>query len=144
MEISLEISRNAVFAQVARRTEWQGTRAPEDRDYERLALSPSDKSLFHSFFDEAAMHAIDICRPMLQRVANTDESLSMTLHLSDCQDTESLKTTVGNMLTWHVLALWQEILSTQRSVASFARLDDYALKLQGILYHNPIPVRIKS
>lgn len=141
METYIEITRKSVFAQVARRTEWQGTRSPEDRDYERLALSESDKALFHSFFDEAAMHAVDICRPFLQRVSNTDEALSMTLSLTNDPDTDSLKTTTGNMLTSHVLALWQEIVSPQRAPSSFSRRDDYALKLQSILYHHPVPVR---
>lgn len=141
METSIEISRKSVFAQVARRTEWQGTRSPEDRDYERLALSESDKSLFFSFFDEAAMHAIDICRPFLKRIANTDEALSMTLGITDGSDIVSLEKTVENMLTAHVLALWQEIVSPQRASLSFSRRDDYAFKLQGILYHHPVPVR---
>ena len=141
METSIEISRKSVFAQVARRTEWQGTRSPEDRDYDRLTLSESDKALFHSFFDEAAMHAIDICRPFLQRVANTDEALTMTLILPNEPDAASLKTTTENMLTSHVLALWQEIVSPQRAASSFSRRDDYALKLQSILYHHPVPVR---
>ena len=141
METSIEITRKSVFAQVARRTEWQGTRSPEDRDYDRLALSESDKALFHSFFDEAAMHAIDICRPFLQRAANTDEALSLTLTMTNDPDTASLKTTIENMLTSHVLALWQEIVSPQRAATSLSRRDDYALKLQSILYHHPIPVR---
>ena len=141
MEISIEITRKSVFTQVARRTEWQRTRSPEDRDYDRLALSESDKALFHSFFDEAAMHAIDICRPFLQRTANTDEALSMTLTLPNDPDTASLKTTIENMLTSHILALWQEIVSPQRAATSLSRRDDYSLKLQSILYHHPIPVR---
>lgn len=141
METSIEITRKSVFAQVARRTEWQGTRSQEDRDYDRLALAEPDKAIFHSFFDEAAMHAIDICRPFLQRVANTDEALSMTLTLPNNPDTLSLQTTTENMLTSHVLALWQDIVSPQRAAAAFSRRDDYALKLQSILYHHPIPVR---
>ncbi|MDE5997284.1 MAG: hypothetical protein K2G77_03625 [Muribaculaceae bacterium] len=126
---------------MARRTEWQGTRSPEDRDYNRLALSEADKSLFHSFFDEAAMHAIDICRQFLLRVANTDSSLCLTLSLPSSTDTASLKTTIENMLTSHVLALWQEIVSPQRAASSFTRRDDYALKLQSILYHHTAPQR---
>lgn len=144
METSIEITRQSIFSQVARRTEWQGTRAPEDRDYNRLALSPADRALFSSFFDEAAMHAIDICRQFLTRVANTDQSLCLTLHLPSPCDTSSLKTTIENMLTSHVLALWQEIVSPQRSAATFSRRDDYALKLQSILYYHPIPIRKKA
>lgn len=141
METKFEIKRSAVFSQVARRTEWQGTRSPEDRDYGRLALSEGDKALFHSFFDEAAMHAIDICRPFLLRVANTDDALSMTIRLTVGPDTDSFGKTLENLLTSHVLALWQEIVSPARAAASFDRRDDYALKLQSILYYHPVPVR---
>ncbi len=136
---TINILRKSVFAQVARRTEWQGTRSPEDRDYDRLALSESDKTLFHSFFDEAAMHAIDICRPFLQRVSNTDESLSLTLALSEGCDAAGLEKTMESMLTSHVLALWQEIVAPGRSAGTFLRRDDYCLKLQSILYHHPAP-----
>ena len=141
MEISIEIKRNAVFSQVSRRTEWQGTRSPQDNDYDRLTLSEADKSLFHSFFDEAAMHAIDICRPFLKKVANTDEALSMTLTVTDGCDAGSLQKTAESMLTCHVLALWQEIVCPQRVDATFRRRDDYALKFQSILYYHPIPRR---
>ena len=142
METSIEIKRATVFAQVARRTEWQGTRGPEDKDYGRLTLSEADKALFHSFFDEAAMHAVDLCRPFLRRVANTDEALTLTLSIAECPDSGSLAKTAENMLTAHVLALWQEIVSPSRSEATFMRRDDYALKLQSILYHHPVPTRI--
>lgn len=142
MEISIEITRKSVFVQVSRRTEWQGIRAPEDRDYASLALSESETSLFHSFFDEAAMHAIDLCRPFLQRAENTDESLVMTLTLTNGCDPTGLEKTTENMLTSHVLALWQEILAPQSAAATFARRDDYAIKMQSILYHHPAPARI--
>lgn len=142
METTIQTDRNAVFSEVAKRTEWQGTRSPQDRDYGRLALSEADKSLFHSFFDEAAMHAIDLCRPFLKEVANTDEALSLSLTIPDGCDAASLEKTIENMLTSHVLALWQEIVSPQRATGSFSRRDEYACKLQSILYHHPAPKRI--
>lgn len=142
MEISIEIKRQEVFRQVARRMEWLGTRAPEDRDYERLALSESDKALFHSFFDEAAMHAIDLCRPFLKSASNTDESLSLTTTVDSSVVPSNLQSTVESILTAHVLGLWQEIVSPQRASSSFSKRDDAALKLQSILYHHPAPKRI--
>lgn len=141
MTTEIEILRENVFAQVARRTEWQGTRAPEERDYERLALSESDKALFHSFFDEAAMHAVDICRPFLLKVANTDAGLSLTVNVTAGPDVESLPKTMESMVTAHVLGLWQEIVSPARAAATMLRRDDYALKLQSILYFHPKPIR---
>ena len=144
METTIKTDRNAVFSQVAKRTEWQGTRSPQDRDYDRLALSEADKSLFHSFFDEAAMHAIDLCRPFLTQVANTDNALSLSLSIQEGSDLASLEKTIENMLTSHILALWQEIVSPQRAAASFSRRDEYACKLQSILYHHPAPKRTQA
>ena len=141
MEISVNILRQAVFRQVARRMEWRGTRSPEDRDYDRLSLSEADKALFHSFFDEAAMHVIDICRQMLRSVSNTDEQLTLHLSISECADSLQLSAAVENMMTAHIVGLWQEIVSPQRSEATFSRRDDYSLKLQSILYHHPAPRR---
>lgn len=141
METTIEIKREAVFSQVARRTEWQGTRSPEDNDYGRLTLSDADRVLFQSFFDEAAMHAIDICRPFLRSASNTDESLTLSVSVPDGPDAGALGKTTENMLTSHVLGLWQEIVSPQRAASAFARRDDYAFKLQSILYYHPAPVR---
>lgn len=141
METTITVKREKVFSQAARRTEWQGTRSPENPDYSRLALSEADKALFHSFFDEASMHAIDICRPFLRRAANTDEALTLTLNVAEGPDTGSLGLTAENMLTSHVLSLWQEITAPERARASMERRDDYALKLQSILYHHPVPAR---
>ena len=141
METTITIKREKVFSQAARRTEWQGTRGPENPDYTRLPLSEADKALFQSFFDEAAMHAIDICRPFLRRVANTDEALTLILNAVEGPDTDSLGPTAENMITSHVLALWQEIVTPSRAHVSFERRDDYALKLQSILYYHPVPAR---
>ena len=141
METTVIIPRNSIFRHVARRMEWTGTRSPEDSDYSRVALSEADRSLLHSFFDEAAMHAVDLCRPFLTSVANTDASLALALSLPDSTDLLTLKTTTENMMAAHVLALWQEIVCPARSSASYSKRDDYALKLQAILYHHPAPKR---
>ena len=144
MEISITITRSSVFCKVARRTEWHGTRSPQDKDYDRLALSEADNALFHSFFDEAAMHAIDICRPFLKSASNTDEALRMALNVAAESDTSGLEKTMENMLTSHVLSLWQEIVAPGMPPATLTRRDDYALKLQSILYHHAAPKRLKT
>ena len=144
METIITITRESVFSQVARRTEWQGTRSPENPDYSRLTLSEADKALFHSFFDEAAMHAIDICRPFLRRVVNNDEALTLTISAVESPNADSLAPAMENMLTSHVLSLWQEIVCPSRAEATLQRRDDYALKLQSILYHHPAPVRMTN
>ncbi len=143
METIIAIRRETVFSQVARRTEWLDTRSSEEAAYGRLTLSEADKVLFQSFFDEAAMHAVDICRPFLRRVANTDEELTLTMSVAEGPDAGSLGKTVENMLTSHVLGLWQEIVSPARAATAFQRRDDYALKLQSILYHHSAPQREK-
>lgn len=144
MEKTISILRESVFRQVSRRMEWTGTRSPEDNDYGRLALSETDKNLFHPFFDEAAMHAVDICRPFLKSVSNTDESLTMTLGMNEEAGLESPAPVVESMITQHVLALWQEIVSPGRAAGAYAKRDDYAWKLQGILYHRQAPSRSLS
>lgn len=143
METTIKITREAVFSQVGRRMEWTGSRSPEDNDYSRLSLSEADKSLLHSFFDEAAMHAIDLCRPFLKSAGNTDEALTMKLSVNADANTDSLGMTAQNMVIHHVLALWQEIVSPQRAASAYAKRDDYACKLQSILYHHPAPQRCK-
>lgn len=142
METSIIITRDNVFRQVARRMEWTGTRSPQDNDYSRLTLSDADKNLFHPFFDEAAMHAIDICRPFLKSVSNTDEDLTLRISTNDTSELETSGMTAENMIAHHVLALWQEIVAPQRAAASYAKRDDYALKLQSLLYHHPAPHRL--
>ena len=141
METSITIRRDTVFRQVARRMEWVSTRSPENNDYTRLALSESDKSLYHSFFDEAAMHAIDIFRPFLISVSNTDESLTLKLDVNAEVDDNMLGMTATNMAAMHVLALWLEIVSPTRAPSVYTKRDDYTSKIQSLLYFHPAPVR---
>lgn len=141
METTIEITRETVFRQVARRMEWTGTRSPKENDYSRLAMSDADKNLYQSLFDEAAMHAIDICRPFLKSVSNTDESLRMKLRVNEETDTETLGGTAANMIAHHVLALWQEIVAPDRAAGAYSKRDDYGSKLQGMLYHQRAPRR---
>lgn len=142
MQISVFISRDSIFRRAGRRMEWEGTRSPLEHDaYGRVSLTEADRSLFLSLFDEAAMHAVDICRPFLQSVANSDEGLNLNITLSDDADTSGLQLTLENMMTAHVLALWQEIVSPTRAAASLSKRDDNAFKLLSILYHHKAPVR---
>ncbi len=142
METTVIITREAVFRQVARRMEWTGTRSPKEKDYSRLALSEADKHLYQSLFDEAAMHAIDVCRVFLKSASNTDEALSLKISASEETETEMLEITFLNMMAHHVLALWQEIVAPDRADGSYCKRDDYGNKLQGILYHHKAPQRI--
>lgn len=142
MEISVFTTRESIFGRVRRRMEWEGTRSPlgED-DYGRVSVSEADRCLFHSFFDEAAMYVIDLCRPFLSSVANTDDALSLHITLPDDAEDTGLSMAVGNMMASHVLAQWQEIVSPARAEGSFSRRDDYAGKVLAILYHHKAPRR---
>lgn len=143
--IIITAARQKVFDRVGRQMEWQGTRSAEGTDsYGRVTLSEADASLLHSFFDEAAMHAVDICRPFLQSVKNTDDSLTLTIALSDTSDDsvrESLNPILFNLLTIHVLRQWLEIVSPEKAEGYAAKIRDADSKLVGALYHHPAPVR---
>lgn len=142
MDKEIKISRDSVFKGVSRRMEWEGTRSPLEQDnYGRVSVSEADRSLFQSLFDEAAMHAIDLCRPFLKTVANTDDSLTMTIAIPEDADDAGLPMAMANMMTTHVLAQWQEIVSPERAATSYAKRDDYAAKLLSILYHHRAPTR---
>lgn len=143
MEKEIKTTRDSIFKGVARRMEWEGTRSPLEQDiYGRVSVSDADRTLFQSLFDEAAMHAIDICRPFLISSSNTDEALRMRISLPADSFTEELQLAIDNMLTTHVLAQWQEIVSPGRAATSYSRRDDYAAKILSILYHHRAPRRI--
>lgn len=143
--ITITASRQSVFERVSRQMAWQGTRSADGAEsYGRIALSESDTTLLHSFFDEAAMHAIDICRPFLRAVANTDDSLRLTLGMSDSteNDTErNLNSILGNLLAVHVLRQWLEIVSPEKTESCGAKIRDADSRLVAALYHHPAPVR---
>ena len=142
MEISIIITRDSIFRRVRRRMEWEGTRSPDGSDdYGRVSLSEADRSLLHSLFDESAMHVIDLCRPFLTSVSNTDEALKLVITMSEDFDTSGLSMALGNLVATHVLAQWQEIVSPARCEASLRKKEDYTLKVLSILYHHQAPKR---
>lgn len=146
--ITITTSRQRVFDRVARQMDWQGTRSAEGTEsYERVSLSESDSALLHSFFDEAAMHAIDLCRPFLQSVKNTDDSLTLSIALSDHSDEsvrESLNPIMYNLLSVHVLRQWLEIVDPARVEGCAGKLREADSRLLSALYHHPAPVRAIS
>lgn len=143
--INITTTREAVFARVARQMDWHGTRGAEGTEaYGRVAISEGDRSLLHSFFDEAAMHAIDICRPFLQKVTNTDEALTLRLGISDATDATAeaaLEANLFNLMTVHVLRQWLEIVSPDRLESCASKIREADSRLTGALYHHPAPVR---
>lgn len=145
---SITIPREAVFQRVARQMEWEGTRGLHgDTQYSRVSLSESDTALLHSFFDEAAMNAIDICRPMLRSVSNTDEALTLAIALSEETDdsiTATLQPTLMSMVVAKVLSQWQDIVMPEKSGRSESRHSAAETKFQASLYHHPAPVRPKA
>lgn len=142
METDIKTTRDSIFKGVARRMEWEGTRSPLEQDnYGRVSVSDADRTLFQSLFDEAAMHAIDLCRPFLKSSANTDDALRMIVVVPADTVVEELQLAIDNMLTAHVLAQWQEIVSPTRAATSYSKRDDYAAKILSILYHHRAPTR---
>lgn len=127
--------------------EWEGTRSPLEKDaYGRVAVAVADFSLLHSLFDEAAMQSVDICRPFLLSVVNSDEALTLKMNLSDSGNSEisaSLQAAVFNMMSASVLVQWMEIVCPDRVGRMQSRCDDCKSKLLAILYHHPAPVRRK-
>lgn len=148
MNIVLTITREDVFRSVARRMEWEGTRSPLEKDaYGRVAVSEADYSLLHSVFDEAAMLTIDVCRPFLQSVVNSDEALILNMSISDSVGIEiqdSLQSAVFNMMSMNMLVQWMEIVCPDRVVRMQCRCEDSKSKVRAILYHHPAPVRRKA
>lgn len=138
METTVAITRAAVFQGVAQRMEWEGDK---DGNQDLLSVSERDRSLFHSLFDEAAMHAIDICRPFLTSASNTDETLTLNLMLSKDAKAEDLPMALQTMLTTHIVALWQEMVNPARADLAAKKKDAATSKIQAILYHHPAPRR---
>lgn len=145
MQTEIKIRRDDVFRKVTSRMEWEGTRNPtEGNDYGRVSVGECDRSLLHSLFDEAAMHALDLCRPFLTSALNSDESLTMRMSIPEGQDMESLQMAVDNMMICHVLAQWQDIVIPQRAQATFEKKEDYAGKVLAMLYYHSAPKRHKD
>lgn len=147
MQTILTVSRDDVFRSVARRMEWEGTRSPLENDaYGRVAVAEADFSLLHSLFDEAAMQTVDICRPFLQSVVNSDEALILKMNLSDSGESEislSLQAALLKLMTASMLVQWMEIVCPDRVGRMLSRCEDSKSKVLAILYHHPAPVRRK-
>lgn len=142
MQTTIIIRRKEVFATATRRMAWVGTRGREESpDYPRVALGEADHSLLHTFFDDAAMLAIDLCRPFLSGVSNTDEALKLRLSRSFHPDEEQLGKALGQMVEAHLLGEWQEIVCPGRAASAFARSEEAATKAAAILYHHRAPTR---
>ncbi len=142
MQTSIIIRRDKVFATASRRMAWVGTRGREESpDYERVVPDEADHALLHTFFDDAAMRVIDLCRPFLERVSNTDEALTLRLARGAGPDEEQLCNALEQMLEAYLLGEWQEIVCPQRAATAFARSDEAAAKAAAILYHHRAPVR---
>lgn len=148
MNTVLTITREEVFRSVARRMEWEGTRSPLEKDaYGRVSVSEADYSLLHSVFDEVAMQTIDVCRPFLQSVVNSDKALILNISISDSVGSEiedSLQGAVFNMMSMSMLAQWMEIVCPDRALRVQSRCEDCKSKVLAILYHHPVPVRRKA
>ncbi len=142
MQTSIIIRRDRVFATASRRMAWVGTRGREESpDYERIVPDEADHSLLHTFFDDAAMRAIDLCRPFLEGVSNTDEALTLRLTRGANPNDEQLGRALEQMVEAYLLGEWQEIVCPGRAPSAFARSEEAAAKAAAILYHHPAPIR---
>lgn len=138
----MKFTRAAIFKGVACRMEWEGIRNPTDENACDIgSITEADRSLFHSLFDEAAMHAIDICRHFLTSASNTDDALTLCLDLSRDAKADDLPMAMENMMTNHILTLWQEMVNPDRADTSAKKREASTSKILSILYHHSAPKR---
>lgn len=153
MEISLSVSKNKVYDEVAKTTSYVGAKAADDGSlYERIFTTDEDRLMLERFWNEACNTANQVFMPFLDAVSGQGDASALdmaknyvvTVSLGECFDEKQkagMESSLFSFFVSYITGKWFRMTSPNDAEMcandAVAALDDVKRKL----YHKKKPTR---
>lgn len=122
MEVSIELDKKDLLAEVCLASEYVGTKIPGDAEaYRRIALTEEDAAgIVERFFAEAWAEGVLAVLPLVQGEAADEGRHTLVLRVSEAFETgllPSLRTSFAGAIVYGMLAKWFALANKAEAVA---------------------------
>ena len=140
----LTVSREDVYSEVERTTEYTGAKMMHDDEgaHDRLAVTEADRELLSRFFDEAAGVATDECKRFVDEVTLDEAGYEARLSMSDSYDehlSDSIRTSLRSFFVAAVIAKWCKIVGSDAGGAYSADATAAMLDVRSKIFNRKRP-----
>ncbi len=141
-DVTLTITKTAVYNEVAKTTSYGGKKAQDDGSaYERVRTTPEDEELLLRFWDEACDMIISVVRPFLVSV-NYSNDFSLSLSLPARYDTalnDSLQASMASFIVNTIISMWYEIANKEEAQKYADMAQGLVAKINSTIYYRKKP-----
>lgn len=110
MEVTLTISKESVYDEVAKTTEYTGAKMDDEHAYEVISTTEEDKTMLERFWNECKNMVCNSLKKVLVSENETEEgAYELTLGLSSAFDeslTESMQRSLFSFFVMNITAKW--------------------------------------
>ena len=109
MEVTLTISKESVYDEVAKTTEYTGAKMDDEHAYEVISTTDEDKAMLERFWNECKNMICNSLKKVLVSEVEAEGEYSLTLGLSTAFDeslTESMQRSLFSFFVMNITAKW--------------------------------------
>lgn len=110
MEITLKVSKEAVYEEVAKTTEYTGAKMDDEHAYEVISTTDEDKTMLERFWSECKNMVCNSMKKVLVSESEAEDGeYSLVLRLSTAFDenlTESMQRSLFSFFVMNITAKW--------------------------------------
>lgn len=145
MEVTLTISKEAVYDEVAKTTEYTGAKMDDEHAYEVISTTEEDKTMLERFWNECKNMVCNSLKKVLVSENETEEgAYVLTLGLSSAFDeslTESMQRSLFSFFVMNITAKWYTFVNKSEATGYATEAATYIEDIMRKAFYKKRPTR---
>lgn len=144
VDITLQVSKSAVYTEVAQTTSYIGAKNNDESLYDRIFTTDEDNSMLERFWAESKNTASSCLKRMLTDEKEEDDTYSMNLKMSLSFDEallQSINRALFSFFVTNIVAKWLAFLNKEEAAAYATAATSHMDNLRRMVYHRKKPER---
>ena len=144
MEVILTISKEAVYEEVAKTTEYTGAKMDDEHAYEVISTTEEDKEMLERFWNECKNMVSGSLKKVLVQEIETDGVYALTLGLSAAFDsslTESMQRSLFSFFVMNITAKWYTFTNKSEAIGYATEAATYVEDIMRKAFYKKRPTR---
>ncbi len=145
MEVTLTISKESVYDEVAKTTEYTGAKMDDEHAYEVISTTDEDKTMLERFWNECKNMVCNSLKKVLVSENETEDgAYELTLGLSSAFDeslTESMQRSLFSFFVMNITAKWYTFANKNEATGYATEAATYIEDIMRKAFYKKRPTR---